>query len=99
MSIELLKMVLRGWFLKHNWVKSKKKTRLKLDTLDALVRVSLIGFEVEFMDWNGIFESWKLVTKTNKRKALSLQEVELDGWFSILHIVLENMYHITHAQV
>ena len=25
----------------------------------------------------------------NKRRALSLQEVELDGWFLILHIVLE----------
>ena len=28
-------------------------------------------------------------TKTNKRRALSLQEVEFDGWFLILHIVLE----------
>jgi hypothetical protein len=38
-------------------------------------------------------------TRTNKCGALSLQEVELDGCFSILHIVLENMYHIMHAQV
>ena len=38
-------------------------------------------------------------TWTNKRRALSLQEVELDGWFLILHIVLEHMYHIIHAQV
>ena len=29
------------------------------------------------------------VTRTNKHRALSLQEVELDGWFLILHIVLE----------
>ena len=28
-------------------------------------------------------------TRTDKRRALSLQEVELDGWFLILHIVLE----------
>ena len=28
-------------------------------------------------------------TRTHKRKALPLQEVELDGWFLILHIVLE----------
>ena len=28
-------------------------------------------------------------TRTNNRRALSLQEVELDGWFTILHIVLE----------
>ena len=30
-----------------------------------------------------------LATRTNKRRALSLQELELDGWFLILHIVLE----------
>ena len=28
-------------------------------------------------------------TRTNKRRALLLQEVELDGWFLILHIALE----------
>ena len=28
-------------------------------------------------------------TRTNKRRALSLQEMELEGWFLILHIVLE----------
>ena len=28
-------------------------------------------------------------TRTNERRALSIQEVELDGWFLILHIVLE----------
>ena len=28
-------------------------------------------------------------TRSNKRTALSLQEVESDGWFSILHIVLK----------
>ena len=38
-------------------------------------------------------------TRTSMRKALSLQEVEADGWFLILNIVLENKYHIIHAQV
>jgi hypothetical protein len=28
-------------------------------------------------------------TRTNERRALSLQEVQLDGWILILHIVLE----------
>ena len=28
-------------------------------------------------------------TRTNKRRALSLQEMKLDGWFLILHIILE----------
>ena len=61
-------------FLKQYWVKSKRKTRLNLDTLVALMRVSLNGFGVEFMNWNGIFESWKTATRSNKRRALSLQK-------------------------
>ena len=40
---------------------------------------SLNGFGVEFTDWIGIFESRKAVTRTNKRRALSLPEVELEG--------------------
>ena len=28
-------------------------------------------------------------TRTNKCRALSIQELELDGWFLILHIILE----------
>ena len=39
------------------------------------------------------------VTRTNKCRASSLQEVKLDDWFLILHIVPENMYHVIHAQV
>jgi hypothetical protein len=66
-------------FSKQNWVKSERRTRLNLDTLDALMRVSLNGLGVEFMDWDSIFESWKIGTRTNKRRALSLEEVELDG--------------------
>ena len=42
-------------FWKQNWVKSKRQSRLNIDTIDASMRVSLNGFEVEFMDWNGIF--------------------------------------------
>ena len=37
-------------FSKQDWVKSKRRTRLNLDTLDALMRVRLNGFGVEFMD-------------------------------------------------
>ena len=65
-------------FSKQNWVKSERRTCLNLDTLDALMRVSLNSLGVDFMDWNGIFDSWKTATSTNKRRALSLQEVELD---------------------
>ena len=41
------------------------------------------------MDWIGIFETWNTARITNKRKALSLHEVGLDGRFLICHIVLE----------
>ena len=43
--------------------------------------------ENEDTTWNPQYNL--LVTRTNKRRALSPQEVELDGWFLILHIVLE----------
>ena len=41
------------------------------------------------MDGNGIFESLETATRTNKGRTLSLEEVELDGSFLILHIILE----------
>jgi hypothetical protein len=76
-------------FSKQNWVKSKKRTCLNLDTLDTLMRVSLNKLRVEFMDWNGIFDTWKTATITNKRRALSLQEVGV-RWLSLHYfIVLE----------
>ena len=34
----------------RDWVRSERRTRLNLDTLDALMRVSLNGFGIEFMD-------------------------------------------------
>jgi hypothetical protein len=73
-------------FSKQNWVKSEMRTCLNLDTLAALMRVSLNSLGVEFIDWNGIFDTWKTATVTNKRRALSLQEMKLDGWFFIISL-------------
>ena len=42
---------------------------------------------IEDVTWTPQFTL--LGTNTNKRRALPIQEVELDGWFSILHIVVE----------
>ena len=39
------------------------------------------------------------ITRTNKCRTLSLQEMELDGRFLILHIVLETCTNTIHAQV
>jgi hypothetical protein len=51
--------------------RANKKTRLNLDTLDALMRVSLYEFGVEFMDWNGIgmvfLNRWKPPQESTSR--------------------------------
>jgi hypothetical protein len=43
--------------------------------------------EIEDVTWSPQYNP--PTTKTNKRRALSLQDVELEGWFLILRIVLE----------
>jgi hypothetical protein len=65
-------------FLKQNWVKSARRTRLNLERLDALMKASLNGLEVDAMNWNAIYNIWKVDTKTKKRRPLVFQEVELD---------------------
>ena len=66
-------------FSKQNWVKSERRSRLNLKTLDALMRASLNGaLKVDAMDWNAIYEIWKVDTKTKKRRPLVLQEVNLE---------------------
>ena len=45
-------------FFKHNWVKSDRRSRLKLETLDALMRVSLCSLLMENMDW--AIKNWHL---------------------------------------
>jgi hypothetical protein len=49
-----------------------------LETLDALMRASLNGLEVDAMNWNAIYNIWKINTKTKKRRPLGLQDVKLD---------------------
>jgi hypothetical protein len=46
-----------------------------------------LQIENEDVTWSPQYEM--SATRTNKRRALSLQEVGLDGWFFILHIILE----------
>ena len=44
-------------------------------------------FENEDITWSPQYDM--PATRTKKRRASSLQEVDLDDWFLILHIVLE----------
>jgi hypothetical protein len=46
-------------FSKQNAIKSHLRNRLNLKTLDALMRVSLCGLEVDAMDWSTIFNIWR----------------------------------------
>ena len=65
------------YFSKQNWVKFEKRSRLNLKTLDALMRAFLNGLEVDVMNWNAIYEIWRVDTKTKKGRPLVLQEVNL----------------------
>ena len=70
-------------------------------------------FKIHSLKNNPLKHNPKLKTKTpfkilniicppqdpTKRRALSLQEVELDGWFLIFSHSTRNMYHIMHAWV
>ena len=51
-------------------MKSDHSIRLKLKTLDALMRVSLCGHPMENMDWARMLDTWKL---TNNQRALPLE--------------------------
>ena len=57
-------------FSKQKWVKSNCRSRLKLETLNALVRVSLCGLPMENMDWATKVDTWK---STKNRRALTLE--------------------------
>jgi hypothetical protein len=45
-------------FSKQNAIKNQLWASLKLDTLDALMKVSLYNIKMDNMDWNAIFEVW-----------------------------------------
>ena len=63
-------------FPKYNWVKSDRRTRLKLETLDALMWVSLCGLPMRKMDWTKNSNTWKS-TKNLKALPLELDDDEI----------------------
>ena len=46
-------------FSKQNIVKSALRSRLHLNTLDALMRVSLCGLGASEIDWQAVFQEWR----------------------------------------
>lgn len=46
-------------FSKQNLVKSALRSRLRLNTLDALMRVSLCGIDVGDIDWLAVMQEWR----------------------------------------
>jgi hypothetical protein len=51
-------------------MKNDRRSRLKLETLDALMWVSLCSLPMDNMDWTRIFNTQKL---TENRRALPLE--------------------------
>jgi hypothetical protein len=60
-------------FSKHNWLKNDRGIQLKLETLDALMRVSLCGFPMKNMDQARIFATW-ILTKNQRTLPLELDD-------------------------
>jgi hypothetical protein len=56
-------------FSKQNIIKDIQKSRLGLDTLDALMRISLNGPELYNVDWNVVYGLWRY---TKSRRLLDL---------------------------
>lgn len=56
-------------FSKQNIIKDIRKLRLGLDTLDALMRISLNGPELSNVDWHAVYEIW---IDTKSRRILEL---------------------------
>ena len=61
-------------FSKHNWVKSDRKSRLKLERLDALMRVSSCNLLMGNMDRAKNFDTWKSTKKTRRALPLKLDD-------------------------
>ena len=45
-------------FSKQNVIKDIRRTRLSINTLDALMRVSLTGPDISEVDWQRVYEIW-----------------------------------------
>ena len=45
-------------FSKQNVIKDIRRTKLSINTLDALMRVSLIGPDVSKVEWQRAYEIW-----------------------------------------
>ena len=56
-------------FSKQNIIKDIRKSKLGLDTLDALMRISLNGPELSVVDWNVVYEVWR---DTKSRRVLEV---------------------------
>ena len=46
-------------FSRQNIIKDIRRTKLSLDTLDDLMRVSLTGIDSAMVEWDRVYEIWK----------------------------------------
>ena len=64
-AIPIRTIVCELGFLKQNWIKSKK-IQFNLKTLNALMKASLNGLEVDAMEKNAIYDNRKVDSKSKK---------------------------------
>ena len=67
-------------FSKQSAIKSHFRVSLKLDSLDALMRVSLCRIELENMNWRAVLE---LQDNMRNRRVLSLDQILLEAQTSL----------------
>ncbi|MCO5564404.1 hypothetical protein L7F22_018065 [Adiantum nelumboides] len=48
-------------FSKQNIIKNDRREGLKVQTLDILMRISLLGLDVALMDWEKVYASWESI--------------------------------------
>ena len=85
-------------FSKHNWVKSDCKSRLKLERLDALMRVSSCNLLMGNMDRAKNFDTWKSTKKNPKGFAFEVgwrlsalcRESKYFKCIILLHVLLQH---------
>ncbi len=59
MVIRVSTAICERGFSKQNLIKSHLRTSLKLETLDALMRISCANIPVENINWNAVMLVWR----------------------------------------
>ncbi|MCO5567614.1 hypothetical protein L7F22_021308 [Adiantum nelumboides] len=79
-------------FSKQNAIKTSTRQCLKVDTLESLMRISLVGPNKDAIDWMAVYKIWELKKCRNGKRGvfMTCSVSYLDLSFLLLHKVNEN---------